>query len=173
MSCGTCRECCINLKITSDEEEEQARIKKWVHLEGLKPAGIACSSMKTNRLANGGCSIHSEETKPKLCSDYQCLFATGNLGTSKKVFRPDNLGVIFDFVPGDITTLRILEVRPKAIEQMLFKKTLWSIMAELDKENKDYCLKWVTHDLIGKETVIQQIKKVEEFSIAKKKLDEE
>lgn len=147
-SCGMCRACCsaLTIEVPQDNEEQSERVKKWISSgEDKKPAGVPCPQMNKNPFKYG-CSIHTESTKPALCSEYLCSYARGNLGSDPRL-RPDNLGVIVDLLEGN--RIRIVEIKDRALESSLVKKTMWKLPQLVEELEGEWNLEIIPLNLMG------------------------
>ena len=93
-TCGECRACCVVLPIAEPDL--------------VKPAGEPCK-----HLCETGCGIYGRAEWPTLCRKYYCGWRQDKWMSQRPLYRPDTLGVIFQFTPG---VLALFEVRPGALQ---------------------------------------------------------
>lgn len=79
--CGDCKACCVVLPIAEPDF--------------VKPAGVPCK-----HLCESGCGIYGSEAWPKLCREYLCGWRREKWLNQRPLYRPDKLGVIFQFSQG-------------------------------------------------------------------------
>ena len=106
-ACGSCTACCKSLGV----------------LELKKPPGKWCKHCTIGR----GCNVYT--TRPLSCQEFRCEWLKG-LGVAEE--RPDQIGVIFDFVivPGgpEKGQFQIWEVSEGALSQSLVReRTQWAL----------------------------------------------
>jgi hypothetical protein len=94
--CGGCTACCTVLPICDEEM--------------LKQAGTTCE-----HCTGSGCGIY--DTRPQLCRDYLCGWRRDEWLGSRPDYRPDRLGVMFNFTETHRggSALGIWEVNPGAL----------------------------------------------------------
>lgn len=92
--CGECQACCVVLPIAEPGF--------------VKPAGEPC-----HHLCKTGCSLFGSPQLPRLCQEYFCGWRLDKWLNQRSLYRPDKLGVIFQFNPG---VLAIYEVRPGTLQ---------------------------------------------------------
>jgi hypothetical protein len=106
--CGGCTACCVVLPILEPD----------LH----KPAGEPC-----RHLGGKGCSIYGTPGWPQVCRDYLCGWRTHPWFNGKRFYRPDQLGVLFQFNEVAATpagygpALCCYETRPGAFETERFR----------------------------------------------------
>jgi hypothetical protein len=77
--CGECRECCITFPLLPNKDF-------WPEGKvAYKPCRFLCES---------GCSIH-DKPRPKVCTDFRCMYGDRILGNDPSIWRPDKCGVMF------------------------------------------------------------------------------
>lgn len=95
--CGSCTVCCHDLAVE----------------ELSKPSRTPC-----RHLCSTGCGIYRDETKPKICADYECVWKQFDFS---REFRPDKCGILFEFQSDwggeDFIHIRAREVRKNAIKK--------------------------------------------------------
>lgn len=91
-TCGECKACCVVLPIADPEI--------------VKPAGEPCQ-----HLCESGCGIYEKPEWPQLCRDYFCAWRQVEWLGTRPLYRPDKLGVIFQF---HSEVLAIFEIYPGA-----------------------------------------------------------
>lgn len=107
-SCGECSACCVVFAVP------QIR----------KPTNTPCRHLCAN-----GCGIYNHPDKPKICSEYKCMWLANRMPAAiRKLFqsedtRPDKLGVMFHW-DGDI---RLYELREGALNSEKVKALVWKI----------------------------------------------
>jgi len=135
MTCGICRECCIHLRISSDAIDGQ-NIKKYITQDKeFKEKHEPCPQLNPIRF-KPGCTIYSNQDKPKICSTYQCSFTLGELGQDLRL-RPDNLGVIFDTRSKEFF-LRCIETKPNALKGKLAQEVQRLLLEEAYASENDW-----------------------------------
>lgn len=92
--CGECSACCVVLPIAEPEF--------------VKPAGEPCK-----HLCGSGCELYEGPQWPRLCKVYFCGWRLDDWLNQRPNYRPDKLGVIFQF---GTETLSLFEIRPGALQ---------------------------------------------------------
>ncbi len=93
-TCGECRACCVVLPLTEPDF--------------VKAAGEPCT-----HLCESGCRLFGSAEWPTLCREYYCIWRLDKWMGQRPLYRPDKLGVIFQFNDG---VLALFEVQPGALQ---------------------------------------------------------
>lgn len=93
-TCGDCRACCVVLPIAEPNF--------------VKPAGEPCK-----HLCGSGCRLYGNADWPTLCRDYFCVWRQDKWMGQRPLYRPDKLGVLFQFNDG---VLAVFEIIPGALQ---------------------------------------------------------
>lgn len=148
--CGDCTACCHVLAI---DELDKSNWKNCSHQ------------------CNKGCDIY--QTKPQECSDYWCFFSGGMFGSNIQ-FRPDKLGLIFDFRGAEaslkdrlpIQFLQAWETRVNASKEIRAKQLLEQLVERFPIVIRPYGKPLSKMSLLGSR---KQIKKITDFFLTEAK----
>jgi len=110
--CGECSVCCVELTIDTDEFK-----KKY---------GVPCELLKQG----GGCSIHKDASRPKICGDFLCGWR--RLDNLPDAMRPDISNVIVTSIDETIAIHSVNDHTKTLTQDSLLDFIVWAIKQDME-----------------------------------------